>query len=507
MASSLKYSRFLLLLLILVSAEGYSQDRTNAVGVGAGFGGALARTEVNDPVMQPYGRAFIRYYPMSGLAMEAGIGLGTLEAESNRFFSSQIIPLDGRLVIIPLQIQHFLPFAFGGLGILNFNPVDKNDHALPRNASGAYSRTTTYFPLGVGAQYFVNEHSALELSGAYNYTGTTNITDVTSQKKDAYMTVTLNFFSLVKLGNVDSDGDGLTDDEERELGTDPNNPDTDGDGLTDAEEVHVYNTNPLKKDTDGDGLSDGDEVLKYHTDPLKADTDGDGLSDGDEVLVYHTDPLKVDTDGDGLTDGEEVLIYHTDPLNPDTDGDGLTDGEEVLKYHTDPLKKDTDGDGLSDYDEIFKYHTNPLNPDTDGGGVPDGEEVRRGTDPLNPSDDKPKSFKVGETLILEGVNFEGGKATLLPESKLILDKIATSLNASPAVEIAVYGHTDNNGSPRANLQLSQDRADAVKAYLISKGVAASRLTTKGFGYTMPIADNSTPQGQARNRRVEFKRTK
>jgi hypothetical protein len=110
---------------------------------------------------------------------------------------------------------------------------------------------------------------------------------------------------------VDSDGDGLTDEEEIALGTDPFNP-----------------------DTDDDGINDGDEV-ELGTDPLNPDTDGDILYDGGE-LIYGTDPLNPDTDGDGLTDGEEVYFYNTDPLNPDTDGDGWTDYEEVVAG-TDPL--------------------------------------------------------------------------------------------------------------------------------------------------------------------------
>lgn len=79
--------------------------------------------------------------------------------------------------------------------------------------------------------------------------------------------------------------------------------DTDGDGLTDDDEINLYGTNPLNADTDGDGLNDGVEVNEHFTDPLNADTDGDGLSDGDEVLVLGTNPLSADTDGDGVPDG------------------------------------------------------------------------------------------------------------------------------------------------------------------------------------------------------------
>lgn len=81
-------------------------------------------------------------------------------------------------------------------------------------------------------------------------------------------------------------------------------------------------------DADNDGLTN-DQELQLGTDPKKADTDGDGLLDGDEVRKYRTDPKVADTDGDGLSDGEEVNKWGTDPLNPDTDGDGYPDGKEV----------------------------------------------------------------------------------------------------------------------------------------------------------------------------------
>ena len=89
----------------------------------------------------------------------------------------------------------------------------------------------------------------------------------------------------------DSDGDGLTDEEEAKLGTDPFNKDTDGDGLTDGDEVKTYKTNPLNPDTDFDGLKDGEEVLTYKTNPLDRDTDKGGVADGHEVIEDHTNPL------------------------------------------------------------------------------------------------------------------------------------------------------------------------------------------------------------------------
>ncbi|MCL4941839.1 Rib/alpha-like domain-containing protein [Streptococcus suis] len=179
----------------------------------------------------------------------------------------------------------------------------------------------------------------------------------------------------------DTDGDGVTDEDEKKDGTDPKNPDTDGDGVNDGDEKKD-GTDPLNPDTDGDGVKDGDEKIDG-TDPKNPDTDGDGVKDGDEKKDG-TDPKNPDTDGDGVKDGDEKKDG-TDPLNPDTDGDGVKDGDEK-KDGTDPKNPDTDGDGVKDGDEK-KDGTDPKNPDTDGDGVKDGDEKKDGTDPKNPDTD------------------------------------------------------------------------------------------------------------------------
>jgi len=200
------------------------------------------------------------------------------------------------------------------------------------------------------------------------------------------------------------------------------------------------------------------------------------------------------------------LKYHTDPLKVDTDGDGLSDWDEVKTYNTDPLKTDTDGDGLTDGDEVKKYHTNPLKADTDGGGVNDGDEVRRGTDPLNPKDDIPKEtiiLEKGKTVVLEGVNFASGSATLTKASEKTLEKAYNALVASPDLVVEIAGYTDNVGKADMNVNLSARRAQSVKAWLVKKGIPAKRLTTVGKGMRDPIAPNDTADGRAQNRRIEF----
>ena len=134
--------------------------------------------------------------------------------------------------------------------------------------------------------------------------------------------------------------------------------------------LYAYWINPDDMtDTDGDGVLDDYEKL-LGTDPDKKDTDGDGLPDAYELEPLGLDPNKSDTNENGIKDGKE-----------DNDKDGLTNLEEY-KIGTNPIYNDSDLDGLSDSDEVKKYKTGPLKEDTDGDGVSDGAEIKMGTDPL-----------------------------------------------------------------------------------------------------------------------------
>ena len=109
------------------------------------------------------------------------------------------------------------------------------------------------------------------------------------------------------------------------------------------------------------------------------------------------------------------------------------------------------------------------------------------------------------TLILEGVNFETGKAALTPESQTILTGVAESLVANEEIKVQVSGHTDNTGGRALNQRLSRQRAESVRQYLIERGVAADRLTAVGYGPDKPVASNRTAEGRTQNRRVELTR--
>jgi outer membrane protein OmpA-like peptidoglycan-associated protein len=101
------------------------------------------------------------------------------------------------------------------------------------------------------------------------------------------------------------------------------------------------------------------------------------------------------------------------------------------------------------------------------------------------------------------INFDTGKATIKPESQTIIDQVALMLTENPTMNISVEGHTDNVGNAATNQTLSENRAAAVKNALIAKGIDKTRLSSKGWGQTKPIADNGTDDGKAKNRRVEI----
>ncbi|HQL70451.1 MAG TPA: OmpA family protein, partial [Bacteroidales bacterium] len=111
---------------------------------------------------------------------------------------------------------------------------------------------------------------------------------------------------------------------------------------------------------------------------------------------------------------------------------------------------------------------------------------------------------VGSKIILKNIFFDYDKATIRPESENELTRLVTLLNAYPKMTIEIGGHTDNHGSLQYNTKLSNDRAKAVVDYLVSKGIAASRLQYKGYAFNEPIATNDTDEGRQQNRRVEFK---
>lgn len=177
---------------------------------------------------------------------------------------------------------------------------------------------------------------------------------------------------------------------------------------------------------------------------------------------------------------------------------------------------DSDGDGLADTQD--KCPTTPastadgcpalapvVQTDTDGDGVYDAQDTCAGTLPGLKVDAAGCAVQTeAQSVVLKGVTFLPGSATLTEEAKGVLDTAATSLTADKSLKVELGGYTDSQGKDSSNLALSQKRADSVRQYLIGKGVEGERLTAKGYGEASPIADNDTVEGRAENRRVEIK---
>jgi len=252
----------------------------------------------------------------------------------------------------------------------------------------------------------------------------------------------------------DSDEDGLSDEYENGIGTDPFNPDSDGDTFPDGAETNtgIYidsfdtGTDPTKSDTDNDGLSDNDEILcrlytitgKFCSHPLDSDSDNDGLLDGEEHGIYGTSPIDNDSDDDNLPDGLEIGISEdiwSYPYNllecKNKEGDPLTNCNEEWQPDedpnstTNPLITDSDGDGLLDGEEDENNNGKrdgtetaaDLN-DTDGGGQSDyREKIVDGTDPNDSEDDindsdgdglsDPVEIDIGTNITLKDSDYDG----------------------------------------------------------------------------------------------------
>jgi outer membrane protein OmpA-like peptidoglycan-associated protein len=498
------------LCVLFLAGKAGAQDIEGRWALGLYGGVSMWISDLNEQKIGPGGMLAVRYgvSPSFSLGLLAGMeGLKTSQSTPLSDLPYSYLKANGFPVALSAYI-HFIPnqafspyLRFGG-GAMFYTRKTNNNLGVPDDKLHA----SHFFPVGVGFETFTSSSLAFVAD-----IGAANISDVIDLRENKSM----DLFLSAKVGLTwflgrgdgdDDDADGLTNGQERKLTTNPNDPDTDGDKLSDGDEVRKYRTNPLRSDTDGDGLSDGDEVLKYKTDPTRYDTDGDGLQDADEINKYMTDPLRPDTDGDGLSDGDEVTKFKSDPLKVDSDGDGLSDWDEVKVYRTDPSNPDSDGDGIVDGEEVTRYRTDPLKVDTDGGGLIDGAEVIRGTNPLDPLDDVMKEtilLERGKTVVLQGINFRSGNATLTKDSEDMLEQAYAALVANPTINVEIAGYTDNAGARMSNEKLSQRRAEAVKAWMVAKGVSASRLTATGYGMRDPIDTNATAEGRSRNRRIEF----
>jgi OOP family OmpA-OmpF porin len=195
---------------------------------------------------------------------------------------------------------------------------------------------------------------------------------------------------------------------------------------------------------------------------------------------------------------------------------GTRAGEVVDAAGCPPGPRDSDGDGVTDptdqcpntpAGDVVNVRGCPRDTDTDG--VSDGKDHCPSTPVGQPVDANgcPILFEKGaRSVILRGVTFQTGRATLTPAARAVLKDIASQLVENPEYRVQISGHTDNTGSRAANLRLSIARARTVETFLEANGVPRTQVTSKGFGPDVPIASNKSAAGRGKNRRVELVRT-
>lgn len=275
-------------------------------------------------------------------------------------------------------------------------------------------------------------------------------------------------------------------------------PDNDQDNVLDLVDECPNSPGPATNkgcpinDTDGDGINDETDACPTESEDFDGDRDEDGCPD-------------VDADGDGIEDNVDKCPEQPEDMDTFEDTDGCPD-------------IDNDSDGILDTVDECPLVAGPLEsrgcPDEDGDGIPDKDDKCPQevgvAQPENPEKNGcPKEYKLivikrDRIVIKQQVKFETAKATIKSASFNLLAEVADAIRYSSLSQVRIEGHTDNVGKDEYNMQLSQDRADSVRMYLIEKeDLDGSILEATGYGETRPISSNRTKRGRADNRRVEF----
>ncbi|OYU96078.1 MAG: hypothetical protein CFE21_06610 [Bacteroidetes bacterium B1(2017)] len=374
----------------------------------------------------------------------------------------------------------FTPYFLMGVGVRSSALPDGNDFGQKR-------MNDFVIPLGMGVNIKIEERFYLNIQSHYGWTSGDKVEGKVQYTRLSYDQLWHHSVGVSYLiGKMkDEDGDGVGDKRDKCPGT-PKGALIDKDGCI--------------IDADKDGIADNFDkcpsvagIAAFNGCP---DTDNDGVEDAQDKCPAVAGLAKFngcpDSDNDGIEDALDKCpnVAGKAEFNgcPDTDNDGVEDAVDkcprLVGTAANEGCPDSDGDGLAD--NVDKCPA--LAGVASNGGCP---EIKQNVKKL---------FEKA----LQGVQFETGKSTIKKTSNPILDGVAKAMNENPSYRLFIGGHTDNVGNADKNMQLSKDRAAAVRTYLISKGVDASRIASEGYGDTQPVAENKTAEGKAKNRRVEFK---
>jgi len=352
------------------------------------------------------------------------------------------------------------PFVLGGLGSTYWN--------LQNETNSLRSGANFTGILGVGVEGTISDFYSIEFSTRYYslFGQNEDMSGFGDEQKGAFE-VRFGFnFNFGKW--KDSDGDGFYD---REDGA-PFDPE-DFDSFEDKDGIP-------EEDNDLDGILDVDDNCPGNDTTVSIEENT--KEDIDEFEDEDGCP-DVDNDGDGIPDEKDA-----EPNLPE-DFDNFEDEDGAPEL-------DNDNDGILDADDMCPNKPENINGFLDEDGCPDEKPIK-----------KPEVvFEKAKPIVLDGVTFSLGSAELTSGAKEILLKVVRTLKDYADMKLKINGHSDSSGKRSFNLKLSQRRADSVKQYLVNQGIDPYRLSSVGKGPDNPIATNSTKEGRAKNRRIEFIRT-
>jgi outer membrane protein OmpA-like peptidoglycan-associated protein len=453
------------ILLILLFTISQADDTKGKFSLGLNGGLSTYFGDIDKQMFRPTAGVHAYYWPTSFLGLGLDGGYTQLESDDDlNYFKADIYRGSALLKFKLFPSTPINPCLGVGFDVLDVDAKGKDGYWLPNRQAGAYEKMQYAIPLSASLSVFlVEEVMALDLEVVHHQMLNDYLDDIKAgDRNDSYMTGTLGLtFYLGKA--LDSDKDGI-----------PNKNDGD----------------PFRPE-DIDGFKDHDGI----PDP---DNDADGILDISDKAPNNPEDVDGFEDKDGAPD-------------PDNDGDGILDKDDKCPGTDDSKAKGTDTkedmDGFEDTDGC-------PDPDNDGDGIldkddkcPDMPETFNGFEDEDGCPDEKPAVSAGESIVLEGVTFASGKSLLTHESLVILDLSVKLLKDNPDIVVEIRGYTDNTGSYQGNVRISKARADAVRDYLVSQGIRFSRVMTKGFGPEDPIAPNSTKEGRAKNRRIEFFRVK
>jgi len=486
----MKFSFTFLLIVLLLSSLSYTQtaktQRYNPFSGTVVFsvegGTTLASTDYSGLGVDYLGRLSIEYFfpawTKSGFGIRAFGSAGFLKGSDSNLNPQEFrtnISTIGAGVIFDLSINDVaFPYFFAGIASLTFNPKGEGGVKLPNNEAGAYKTSEVNYLGELGIRFPVTDNLSLNLSGGVQISPNDWLDDQAKGVSNDMFFTAMGGISYSFLTEFDSDGDGVVDSKDM-------CPDTPA-GI----KVDEFGC-PF--DSDRDGVPDYFDECPGT--PQGAPIDKKGC------------PL--DSDSDGVPD-------YTD-LCPDT-----SPGIAVDDYGC-PF--DSDGDGVPDYldqcpdtpyeVEVDKYGC-PVDEDLDG--VPDYLDQCPGTLPGVQVDEKgceiviappPTGVSLDKLVLSSETSFEFNSAQLKPAAYPELDKLLQQMKKYPMSRWRIEGHTDNIGSEDGNIKMSKLRAESVLNYFVSRGIPQGRFEVVGLGSRQPVADNATPEGKAKNRRVEIKR--